>query len=67
MESRIEELEIRYAHQDSALEALTAQVQAQERKIDELNARVSYLYAQLQTLSPSNIAPLSEETPPPHY
>lgn len=66
-ESRIEDLEIRWAHQEAALDELTAQVRAQEQMIEALRAQVQHLHAQLKTMVASDVAPLSEETPPPHY
>ncbi len=67
MENRIEDLEIRFAHQDAAIEELTRHLQAQSRQIEELQAQLRHLQSQLASLSPSPVAPMSEETPPPHY
>ncbi len=67
MESRIDELEVRSAHQELAIETLLEQLREQQQRIDALHAQVRYLYEQLQTLAPSEVAPASEEMPPPHY
>jgi len=67
MESRLEDLEIRIAHQDMALEELTRTTLAQQQRINELAAQVDYLKSLLKELTPSAVAPRSEESPPPHY
>ena len=67
MDSRIDDLEIRFTHQEAAVEELTRQVRAQEKVIGELRAQIKHLHSQLKSLSSSNVAPLSEESPPPHY
>jgi SlyX protein len=67
MESRLEDLEIRIAHQEAALEELTQTTLAQQKQIEALNAQVDYLKSLLKELTPSAVAPRSEETPPPHY
>lgn len=67
MESRLEDLEIRIAHQDAALEELTRTTLVQQQRIEALAAQVEYLKSLLKELTPSAVAPQSEETLPPHY
>ncbi len=67
MESRLEDLEIRIAHQELALEELTRTTLAQQQRINELNVQIEYLRSLIKELTPSAVAPRSEETPPPHY
>lgn len=67
MESRIEDLEIRFAHQELALETLSEQVREQASAIQALQAQIQHLHSAMKGLVESNIAPASEETPPPHY
>ena len=67
MESRLVDLEIRIAHQDAALEELTRTTLAQQQRIEALAAQVDYLKSLLKELTPSAVAPRSEESPPPHY
>jgi SlyX protein len=67
MESRLEDLEIRIAHQDATLEELTHTALEQQHRIDDLAAQVDYLKSLLKELTPSAVAPQSEETLPPHY
>lgn len=67
MESRLEDLEIRIAHQELALEELTRTTLAQQQRINEQAVQIDYLMSLLKELSPSAVASRSEETPPPHY
>ena len=67
MESRIEDLEIRSAHQERAIEELSEQVRAQHRAIEALQRQLRHLHSRLEAMRPSDVAPMSEETPPPHY
>jgi SlyX protein len=67
MEPRVEDLEIRYAHQEAALEELSQTVARQGEAIARLRAELDYLKALLLDMAPDAVAPLSEETRPPHY
>lgn len=67
MESRLEDLEIRIAHHEAAIEELTRTNLAQQQQIEALNIQIGYLKSLIKALTPSSVAPRSEETPPPHY
>ena len=67
MESRLTDLEIRYAHQEATLEALNETVLLQQRRIDELSAELARIKQQLRGQNSGEMAPAAEETPPPHY
>ncbi|MEW5756223.1 MAG: SlyX family protein [Pseudomonadota bacterium] len=67
MEDRIIELETRLAFQEDTLQQLNDIVTRQQDQIDLLHRRLLTLTDQMRSLAPSNIAPQSEETPPPHY
>jgi SlyX protein len=67
MESRLEDLEIRIAHQELALDELTRTTLAQQQRISEQAVQIDYLMSLLKELSPSAVASRAEETPPPHY
>ena len=62
-----EEVEIRLAFQEQALEAVHLALARQERRIAELEAEVTRLRELLRALAPSPLAPGGEEPPPPHY
>ena len=67
MEQRLEELETRIAYQEAAIEELTATTLAQQQTIEGLQAQLDYLKSLVKDMAPPAVAPLSEETPPPHY
>lgn len=67
MQSRIEDLEIRSAHQEWALEELSEQVRAQLQMIEQMRERIRELESRLRSVAPGAVGPESEETPPPHY
>lgn len=66
-DARLEDLEVRYAHQELALDNLTRQVLEQAETIRHLQAELEHLKSLLRELAPSATAPPTEETPPPHY
>ena len=67
MESRLTDLEIRFTHQEATLEAVQNTLLLQQKTIEDLQAKLSLLQQQIRALAPGDIAPLSEEAPPPHY
>jgi SlyX protein len=67
MQNRLEDIETRIAYQEAAIEELTHTVLAQQQSIGELQGQLDYLKSLLKDLTPSAVAPMSEETPPPHY
>lgn len=67
MESRLTDLEIRLTHQEAALEEINNVLLKQQSTLEALRADMAALQRQLRDMTPSNIADISEETPPPHY
>jgi len=67
MESRLTDLEIRYAHQEATLESLSESVLQQQRLIETLRDELQRLQQQLRSLAPGDVADPADETPPPHY
>lgn len=67
LHARVEDLEIRIAHQDAALEELTRSLLAQERRLREQAETVQRLERQVRAALPAPLASRDEETPPPHY
>ncbi len=62
--SRLDELEIRIAHQDRTIAELNETVAAQWLKIDTLGRRLQQLVDEVSNLQPGRDGP---EPPPPHY
>ena len=67
MENRLEDIETRIAYQEASIDELTAAMLAQQKTIEAMQAQLDYFKSVLKDLSPSAVAPMSEETAPPHY
>jgi SlyX protein len=67
MGERITELEIRLTHLEDTIDVLNQTIIEQHKLIDQLQLQISILEKKLKASAASNIAPESEETPPPHY
>lgn len=67
MEHRIADLEVRLSYQEATIDELTRTSLNQQEAIEDLRAELEQLKSLLRELAPSAVAPVSEETPPPHY
>ncbi|HCX66251.1 SlyX family protein [Parvibaculum sp.] len=67
LKQRIDELEIRVAHQDRTMEELNEMFAAQWHTIDDMARKISFLENRLQSLEQNADTPPSAEPPPPHY
>lgn len=63
----IEELQMKVAFQEYTIEQLNEALSSQQHQLDKLQRQLSHLVDKIKQLAPSNVAKLSEETPPPHY
>jgi len=66
MQERIDELEIKVAHQDDTLLQLNDVIIRQQRQIDRLTARCEQLSDQMTSLH-SSLQRKPEDEIPPHY
>ena len=64
---RLETLESRLAYAEYTVEQLNEEVTTQGRELDRLKYQIQLLIDKLQSVQPSQIASMAEETPPPHY
>jgi SlyX protein len=64
---RIDDLEIRIAHQDRVIEDLNQAVVEQWKLIDDLSRRIAALVDRLATLEHVTRTIAPPEPPPPHY
>ncbi len=65
--TQIAELETKIAFQESTIEDLNQVLIQQQFVLDKLQTQVRHIAEKLKNTQSSNIASLSEETPPPHY
>ncbi|PKQ09387.1 MAG: SlyX protein [Alphaproteobacteria bacterium HGW-Alphaproteobacteria-12] len=67
-DARIDELEIRLAHQDRIIEELNEALARQWRTIDELTRKLGALGGRVQIIEEdAKASSPSTEPPPPHY
>ena len=64
---RIDELEIRIAHQDQTIEDLNAAITAQWTLIERLERQVERLAERVADAEHSAVQPAPVDRPPPHY
>lgn len=67
MQERIQELEMRFMHQERTIEELNTAVYRQELAIERLERGLVRLEGLLRALVPSINKSADEEEPPPHY
>ena len=67
LNDRLETLESRLAFAEYTVEQLNEEVTTQGRELDRLKHQIQLLVDKLQSVQPSQIASMAEETPPPHY
>jgi SlyX protein len=66
LNTRIESLEARIAHQDRTIEDLNNSVTAQWKQIDDIAKQIEQMTARLQHVE-DNTSSGAAEPPPPHY
>ena len=62
-----ENIESRIAYLEYNLDNLSNEVLSLRQLVDKQQIQIKYLVTKLKGAEGSNIAPRSEETPPPHY
>jgi SlyX protein len=67
VQSKITDLEIRLTHQEAAINEMNSILVKQHNMLEALKDDVVSLKRQIREMNSSNIADLSQETPPPHY
>lgn len=66
-DERLETLEIKIAYQEQTIAQLNDAIVAQQRRLDELEARYQALRGQLESLAESGGTSTDVPEPPPHY
>ncbi len=67
MQDEIEDLQVRFAHQEVAIEALHETLMRQDRLITELRDELARVKLMLDELRPSPLGADPGHEPPPHY
>lgn len=67
MDQQLELLETKLAFQELTIEELNKMVTVLQADVHKLKQQLTLLSQKLQAAQSSNIAILTEETPPPHY
>ncbi len=67
IEERFAELESLIAHLESSISDMSEVMFSQWKEIEMLKQQNKEMVDKLKGMAPSNIRPLSEEVPPPHY
>ena len=67
VEEAIAELETKVAFQEHTIDALNEALAHQQIQIDKMQFQLRHVIDKVKGMEPSNIAKMSEETPPPHY
>lgn len=67
IEKQIEQLETKVSFQEMTIEELNQMVIQLQSEMAKLKEQLTLVSKKLQTTHTSNIASMSEETPPPHY
>lgn len=66
-EDAIAELQTKIAFQEHTIEELNEALSDQQILIEKMHFQLRHVIDKVKGMEPSNIAKLSEETPPPHY
>ncbi|MGL5290745.1 MAG: SlyX family protein [Vibrionaceae bacterium] len=64
---RQEELEIKVSFLETAVEELSDALSQQQNLIDKLTVQLRFFANKINEVQPSQLASITEETPPPHY
>ena len=67
VETKLIDMEIRFAHQQDHIEQLDQIIYQQQQTIDALSRRLQDVEKRLKSAAESNILKPEEDSPPPHY
>jgi SlyX protein len=67
LEDKVNDLEFQIAFQEQTIEQLNDALTQQQLQLSRVQEQMSFMITKVKSLSSSNMADPSEETPPPHY
>ncbi|HAS27190.1 SlyX family protein [Vibrio splendidus] len=67
LESRVNDLECQLAFQEQTIEELNEALSQQQMLITRMQDQMKFVVGKVKNMDGSNLADVSEETPPPHY
>lgn len=67
LEAKVNDLEFQIAFQEQTIEQLNDALTQQQLQLSRIQEQMSFMITKVKSLSSSNMADPSEETPPPHY
>ncbi|WP_413285695.1 SlyX family protein [Vibrio sp. MA40-2] len=67
LQQRIEDLEYKAAFQEQTIDELNEALSQQQLLINKMQDQMKYVVGKVKNMDSSNMADVSEETPPPHY
>ncbi|MDC0612303.1 SlyX family protein [Vibrio sp.] len=67
LEQRIDDLEYQIAYQEQTIDSLNNALAQQQLQMSKMQEQMQFMIGKLKTMTSSNLADPSEETPPPHY
>jgi SlyX protein len=67
LQSRIDDLEYKVAFQEETIDTLNNALSEQQLQLSKMQEQMQFIVGKLRSMSSSNMADESEETPPPHY
>jgi SlyX protein len=67
LEAKVNDLEFQLAFQEQTIDELNDALTQQQLQLSRIQEQMSFMITKVKSLSSSNMADPSEETPPPHY
>lgn len=67
LEQRVNDLECQLAFQEQTINELNDALTQQQLLITKMQDQMKYMVGKVKNIDTSNLADISEETPPPHY
>lgn len=67
LQQRIDDLEYKVSFQEHTIDELNTALSQQQVLISQMQEQMRFMVTKVKNMTTSNLADISEETPPPHY